>query len=215
MLRGFIDHLQALGAWLNSSIVLLRGIWYVTSLPEPRVSFFGGSRAKLDAPYAQAARQLAQRCARHNISILTGGGPGIMEAAGCSLRGYPYSFGIRVKGLSKEIIDGCYPQAFVVDNMSTRKLLLMQYSQAFVIFPGGFGTLDEAFALITLVVTGLLPAKPIIFFDSSYWQPIIQWIHSQAIPAGLIEEYELEAFTVTDSVEEAFALLHAACKEEK
>lgn len=202
--------------WVSSNVTLLWGIWQVQKLKEPRVTFFGGSRAKLQAPYAKSARALARLCAEHGITILTGGGPGIMEAAGCSLDGYEYSLGIGVRGLIAEHEpNGCQSKMVIVENFPTRKWLLMEYSQAFVIFPGGYGTLDEAFALLTLVQTGFLPRLPIIFFDSVYWQPIISWINDKAIPAGLVVAPERELFIVTDDVQEAFATIYQSCAAKK
>lgn len=211
MIRGWSEHVRACASWIRNNISLLWGVYKVNRLPEPRVSFFGGSHAKSDSRYAQQARELALKCADARISILTGGGPGIMEAAGCSRPDYPYALGIGLRGLIEKQLTVCHKNVVITDSFAARKWLLMQYSQVFLIFPGGFGTLDEAFALLTLVQTGFLPKVTIIFFDREYWAPILNWVSTKAIPQGFILPEESSLYVVIDDVDQAFSIIKKAC----
>lgn len=212
MISGWLDHIRACCFWFRNNISFLWGVYKVTQLPQPRVSFFGGAHAKSDSKYVRQARELAMKCADAQISILTGGGPGIMEAAGCSSSDYPYALGIGLRGLIERQLTDCHQNVVITDSFAARKWLLMQYSQAFVIFPGGYGTLDEAFALLTSVQMGFLPKVTIIFFDSEYWEPILHWIENKAISQGFILPQEKSLFVVLNDVEEAFSLIKTACR---
>ena len=127
-----------------SDIQLIRGIWKITKVKGPIISIFGGSRLPIDDPYAKQAHKLAQKLVSSNINIMTGGGPGIMQAASCgAVHGKKStSIGIGVSELG-EAKNPCVKEYFEVNYFSTRKWLLTHYSIAFIVFPGGFGTLDE------------------------------------------------------------------------
>lgn len=170
---------------------LLRGVWNITRLDQPVISIFGGSRLALNDPYARMAYELGVRLVARNISVLTGGGPGIMRAANCGavievgqrLR----SMGVGVKGITgdEELINRCAQEVVITDYLAVRKFLLTNYSQAYVLFPGGYGTMDELFEVATLMQTGLMEVRPIILVSRVYWKSVLTWI-DEASAAGNI-----------------------------
>jgi hypothetical protein len=191
---------------------LIHGVWHIARLPKPIVTIFGGARLPQSSPYAAQARDLAQKLSEHNISVLTGGGPGAMEAAGCGvikskeLR----SLGIGVEGL----IEGsslCVQHYINTKYFFVRKWLLMRYSSGFVAFPGGFGTVDEIAEVATLIQTRKMPCMPIILIGKIYWQPFITWLIDSALKEGLISQDDLQLLMVTDNINHAYSLLHKHC----
>jgi len=193
---------------------LLYGIWRISGFPKPIISIFGGSRLKQDDTYATWANELAQRLVDINISVVTGGGPGIMEAANCgaiySKRGKGRSIGIGVRDLS-ESRNICMQEYLVLDYFFERKWLLTQYSSAFVVFPGGFGTFDELFEVLTLTETKKLAAHPIILVGTEYWKPFVDWINHEPFRHGLVSKREIKLLVMTDDIEEVFKLVYDAC----
>lgn len=209
----FIKHtLSYIWYWLYANGVLIYGIWRMSRLPAPRVTFFGSARFGADNQFYKAAGELALKCAAAHISIITGGGSGIMEAGACSITNTQQVLGIALEGLELfEERPHCIRERIVLPVLSARKWLLMHYSQAFVIFPGGIGTLDEVSELLTLLYLKKMPHVPVIFFGSDYWKLIFDWIDTVAIPAGAISAEQRALFVVSDSVDECFNLLHQSC----
>jgi hypothetical protein len=196
--------------FLRVSWQVCRGAWHVGRLPEPRVTIFGGSRIDLSHPYALQAMELAQKLVDSNISVLTGGGPGIMQAANCGAinnhsRGVR-SMGIGVQGLGDQEINKCVQDLVVVKYFFARKWLLTQYSQGFAIFPGGLGTLDELAEIATLVQTGFLSPYPIVLIDKEYWKYFLEWFNN-ALQKGLLKEKDKDIIFITDDIDEAYAIL--------
>lgn len=200
---------------------LLVGMWQLSRLAQPAITIFGGSRIELDEPVAQQASQLAKKLAENGYSIITGGGPGIMEAANFGAYAYikecqmaagkdcrrPISAAIGLLHLNKEHVNPYVQTSVIMDHFFSRKWLLVRYSTAFVIFPGGFGTLDEFSEVLTLVQTGHMPVCPIILVGSDYWQPLLEWVNSRALAEGLIEQGEEKLFDVVDDMEAAFNII--------
>ncbi len=196
----------------------MRGIWKIGHLPGPVVTIFGGSRLQMKSPYAAEAHELAGLLIQHNISIITGGGPGIMEAANCGAthaetkKTTARSIGITVKGLEQEMFNMCAQEKMLVDYFFVRKWLMIQYADAFVFFPGGFGTLDEFGEAITLIQTKKIAGVPIILFGKDFWDPFVHWLRNSLLPQGLILKEDLENIKVTDDIDEAFELLKVHCQ---
>lgn len=167
----------------------------------------------LSTPYAKKAQELGQRFIDADISILTGGGPGIMEAASChiSYTGKAKSIGIGVKDL-EERPNVCATEYFELEYFFARKWLLTEFSSAFVIFPGGFGTLDEMAGVLTLIQTKKLKRVPVVLIGKEYWKPFMQWIQQEAIAHGAIRVDELEFFYVTDDLDAAFCYVQGKCE---
>ncbi len=201
---------------------LLWGMWKLTKLPQPAITFFGGTRIKHESIHTKNAADLAKKLVSHGYSIITGGGPGIMEAANYGAMEYIrecklanpkecrmlVSAGIGLLRLNVEKENPYVQDHIVMSHFFDRKWLLVRYSLGFVIFPGGFGTLDEFFEIVTLRQTHKMQQAPIILMDTDYWSPIIQWSRERALKEGLIAADDLKLFTVTDSIDEAFELLN-------
>lgn len=203
---------------IKTTFQLMYGIWKIGHLPGPVVSIFGGSRIKTKTPYAEKAYKLANLLIQHDISVITGGGPGVMEAANCGAlhafetkKTQARSIGITVKGLDEETFNICAQEKILVDYFFVRKWLLIQYSVAFAFFPGGFGTLDEFGEVVTLMATKKLAGVPIVLVGQKYWEPYMNWLREYPLKEGLILQKDLDMIQVTDDVDEALRLLKEHC----
>ena len=194
---------------------IIYGVWRVSKLPQPIISIFGSAKVTQVDKYAQEANQIAVWLGEEGISVLTGGGPGIMEAANCgaikpSRKGDVRSIGIGVRGLN-EPKNVCVEEYFELDYFFARKWLLTQYSSGFIVFPGGFGTLDELSEVLTLIQTKQMKKVPIVLVGKDYWRPFMQWITDEAYPRGLIKLEHLNLFSVTDEPYKAFCFVRGEC----
>jgi uncharacterized protein (TIGR00730 family) len=169
----------------------------------PGVTIFGSARTKPDDPDYQKAEKLAELLVRAGFSVITGGGPGIMEAAnkGASNAG-GYSVGLNIR-LPMEQEPNPYANIKLEFRyFFVRKVMLAKYSVAFVFFPGGFGTMDEMFEILTLVQTRKIRPVPIVLVDKQFWKPLINWFTKTLIPENKISPQDLEIFKVLDEPEE-------------
>jgi uncharacterized protein (TIGR00730 family) len=169
----------------------------------PGVTIFGSARTKPDDPDYQKAEKLAELLVRAGFSVITGGGPGIMEAAnkGASNAG-GYSVGLNIR-LPMEQEPNPYANIKLEFRyFFVRKVMLAKYSVAFVFFPGGFGTMDEMFEIITLVQTKKIRPVPIVLVDKQFWKPLVNWFTKTLIPENKISPQDLEIFKVLDEPEE-------------
>lgn len=202
------------GRLLYTTFQMLYGGWRITKLPQPIVSIFGSARLKPDTPYTQKAHELGKRFMENGVSVLTGGGPGIMEAAICGMKvsgpGKGKSMGIGVRGLD-EGWNVCAQDYFELQYFFARKWLLNQFSSAFIIFPGGFGTLDEFAEVLTLIQSKELKRVPVVLIGKEYWDPLVDWIQNEALRHGAVLKEELEFFYVTDDLDEAFCWALSKC----
>lgn len=212
-------YLWVSGFWgvLRVNWQVLYGMWRLTRIPCPFVTIFGGARIPKEDPYAQQAHKLAYKLVQHDISVLTGGGPGIMEAASCGAiavgkKGMSLGIGVTELGEGK---NPCVQEYFELDYFFARKWLLTRYSIAFVVFPGGFGTLDELGEILTLIHTNKLPKVPIVLIGSEYWYLFMQWLSHEALEYGTIIQSDLELFTVTDDIDYAFTIICETYKKQE
>jgi len=181
----------------------------------PAITFFGSSRLTEEDIYYKLAYRTAFRLGQLGFCIITGGGPGIMEAAN---RG-AYDAGTLSVGLNiqipKEQIPNKYQNiSLQFDYFFVRKVMLLRYSFAYIIFPGGFGTFDELFESLTLIQTGKSHKFPIILFGSDYWKPLIDYMEKVMIPYGTISKEDLELISLVDDPEEVVAKVLAEAEEE-
>lgn len=173
----------------------------------PCVTFFGSARFKEDHPYYEATRELAQRVGRVGFSIMTGGGPGLMEAANRGARDVgALSIGCNIVLPHEQEPNPYLDVSLAFERFFVRKVLLLKYSVTFVVMPGGAGTVDELFETITLIQTGKVKDFPILLYGRNYWQPMLDQIDRMA-NEGTIGRDELRFVFVADSVEEATTLL--------
>jgi uncharacterized protein (TIGR00730 family) len=175
------------------------------------VAVFGSSRAKRHSPQYQLAERISAGLAGAGYAVITGGGPGIMEAANkgaASVNGVSVGLGIELpqeQGLNEYVDIGVEFRYFFV-----RKTMFVKYSQAFVVLPGGFGTLDELFEALTLVQTGKITRFPIVLVDSSYWSGLLAWVRDSVVGQGNISPADLDLLSVADSPEEVVAIIREA-----
>jgi uncharacterized protein (TIGR00730 family) len=172
------------------------------------ITVFGSARFKEDHPYYQLARELGSALAKADFIVMTGGGPGIMEAAnrGAKEAG-GISLGCNIK-LPLEQKPNPYLDQFIeFEHFFIRKVMLIKYSSAFVVMPGGFGTLDEAFEVITLVQTGKLEEFPIIGMGGDFWDHLRQFGKQTMLQEGVIDTGDLELILRADNVEEAMHII--------
>ena len=199
-------------------IQLLYGIWRLSKLPKPIVTVFGGARLEGRDPYFKKAHLLSEKLVEHDISVVTGGGPGVMEAALCgAIHRKPTkakSIGIAVKDLG-EGRNPCVQEFFELDYFFARKWLLINYSIAFVVFPGGYGTVDELAEVLTLIQTKKLKQVPIVLIGVEYWQPFLEWLKKEVLKHNLITSEDLALFIITDDLDIAFGHIHEHCKSHK
>lgn len=213
-LKGIREQLYVIYNLFVSYLFMMRGAWHISHLQQPIVTIFGGAKLKQNHTYAYHAAQLVRLLIEKNISIITGGGPGIMQAANCAAykkNDHVKSIGISVKGLSGEERNNCADIMLVVPHMFARKWLMTRYSQVFVIFPGGFGTADEMFEILTLMQINHVKRFPIIIFGKDYWNHLIAWVET-SIQSGLIAQKDADLLFVTDDVQEASEKIIAYCQ---
>jgi uncharacterized protein (TIGR00730 family) len=177
------------------------------------VTIFGSARTPPDDPFYAAAEQLAYRLARCGFAIITGGGPGVMEAGN---RGAQRAGG-RSIGCNIELPFEQKPNPYVDTLISfryflVRRTMFIKYSSAFIIFPGGFGTLDEMFEALTLIQTGKIYHFPVVLFGRAYWSGLVEWMRGPLLAEGKIAHADLDLLTVTDDVREVARLLVATCE---
>lgn len=201
------------------TIQLMYGTWRITGLSQPTVSIFGGSRFEQTDRYTLQARALAERLVQNGISLLTGGGPGIMEAVTCgaiekNISNQVRSMGIGVRGLDPGKRP-CAQEYFELDYFFARKWLLTHYSVGFIVFPGGFGTLDELGEILTLLQTRMINPIPIVLIGKEYWKDFMSWIYNEALKHKLISEVDLSLFTVTDDLDEVFTVIYQQSYQKK
>ena len=180
----------------------------------PAVAVFGSARTKPDDPMYEKAREVAEKLCGRGYAVITGGGPGAMEAAnrGASeCGGVSVGLGIELpheQGLNEWVDLGINFRYFFV-----RKTMFVKYAQGYIVMPGGFGTLDELFEALTLSQTGKITTFPIVLFGSAYWQGLIDWLRATMLPDGKINESDLDLLLVTDSVDEAVEHFDAIASE--
>jgi uncharacterized protein (TIGR00730 family) len=188
----------------------VEGFGLLAELPRA-VSVFGSARTPREHPHYAAGVEIGAALARAGYAVITGGGPGAMEAAN---RGASEAGGLSV-GLGIELPFEQELNEWVDVGISfryffVRKTMFVKYAQAFVILPGGFGTLDELFEALTLVQTRKVTRFPVILYGAEYWSGLVDWIRATMIPQGTISEGDLDLFTVTDDIDVAIAEIQAA-----
>jgi uncharacterized protein (TIGR00730 family) len=188
----------------------VEGFGLLAELPRA-VSVFGSARTKRDAPEYALARELGGALADAGWAVITGGGPGIMEAAN---RGASEAGGLSV-GLGIELPFEQHLNEWVDIGLEfryffARKTMFVKYAQAFVILPGGFGTMDELFEALTLVQTRKVNQFPVVLMGRRYWEPLVAWLRDTMLADGYLSPSDLDLFVVTDDVAEAVSRIDEA-----
>ena len=175
------------------------------------VTIFGSARTDASDPYYEKAVETGRLLAREGFPIITGGGPGIMEAANRGAQeGNGLSIGCNIELPFEQSLNTYVERAINFRYFFVRKTMFMKYAMAFVVFPGGYGTLDELFEALTLIQTGKVKLFPVVLFGPTYWSGMIEWLRDRVAGEGKIATTDLDLFQVTDSPSEAVAIISAA-----
>ena len=174
----------------------------------PAVTIFGSARVGPGNPMYELARDIARKLARSGFAIITGGGPGIMEAANRGCReGGALSVGCNIELPHEQGLNPYVDLGIEFRYFFARKTMFVKYADAFVIMPGGFGTLDELFESLTLIQTGKVRDFPVVLVGRDYWQGMIDWMRTVHLPAGAITESDLDLLKLTDHPEEVVEII--------
>jgi hypothetical protein len=175
----------------------------------PAVTIFGSARVAEDEPMYELARTIARRLAESGFAIITGGGPGIMEAANRGCReGGGLSVGCNIELPHEQGLNPYVDLGIEFRYFFARKTMFVKYADAFVILPGGFGTLDELFESLTLIQTGKVRDFPVVLVGRAYWKGLLDWMRDVQLPAGAIAKEDLELLKLTDDPDEACSIVH-------
>jgi uncharacterized protein (TIGR00730 family) len=170
----------------------------------PAVSIFGSARTRPDEPDYAAAEQLSRLLVAAGFGVITGGGPGIMEAANKgAAEGGGVSVGCNIELPFEQGMNAFVRTAVNFRYFFVRKTMFVKYAEAFIIFPGGFGTMDELFESLTLIQTGKVRDFPVILYNRAYWNGLLDWLRDTMLAEGRITARDLDLLVVTDSLEEA------------
>lgn len=204
--RYSLDDLDKGDSWRMFRILaeFVEGFDVLSKIQQPAVTIFGSARTDPSHPDYQMAEELAAALATHGYAIITGGGPGIMEAAN---RGAARNGGLSV-GINIDLPHEQKANPFINMHLDfryffVRKVMFMKYSMAFVCFPGGFGSLDELFESMTLIQTKKIQPFPIILIGSAFWQGLVEWMKEQLYASKKISDKDLLLFHIFDTVEDA------------
>ena len=178
---------------------------------EKTVSFFGSARTLPDEDDYKNAHKLAEEVSKLGYAVVTGGGPGIMEAANRgSFENKGESLGLTIKLPMEQITNKFMNRNLPFKYFFARKVALTYAAEAYVYFPGGFGTMDELFEILTLVQTNKIERVPVILFGSYFWNPLRQFLVDQLAIRGKIDQSDLDLFVITDSIDTAVDIIKAA-----
>ena len=186
----------------------LAGFQAVAQIDRPAVSIFGSARVLEGTPTYESARATARAFAEKGFAVVTGGGPGVMEAAnrGCK-EGGGLSVGFNIVLPHEQGVNEWCDIALTFDHFYARKVMFVKAAEGFVIFPGGFGTQDELWEALTLIQTGKIGNFPVVLFDSDYWDELLDWLREEMLEDGLISPEDIELLLLTDEPERAVELV--------
>jgi uncharacterized protein (TIGR00730 family) len=180
------------------------GFEAVDRIDRPAVTIFGSARLReRDATY-QHARDVARQFAEHGWAVVTGGGPGVMEAANRGAKeGGGLSVGFNIELPHEQRGNGYVDLSLTFRHFYVRKTMFVKAAEGFVVFPGGFGTADELFESLTLIQTGKVRHFPVVLFDSDYWEELLAWVRDELLADGMISPNDLDLLHVTDDPADA------------
>ena len=206
--------LENLGGDLRRSVESIahefaEGFHAVEKIRLPAVTMFGSARVRESHPAYASARETARRFAESGWSVITGGGPGVMEAANRGAReGGGQSVGFNIELPHEQSSNPYLDLSVTFRHFYARKVCFVKPAAGFVIFPGGFGTMDELFEALTLIQTDKVLDFPVVLFDSDYWEELLHFIRAELLADGMISPEDLELLHVTDDPSEAVRIVH-------
>ena len=174
----------------------------------PAISVFGSARLGEGTPSYELAREIGRRLAEEDLAVITGGGPGIMEAAnrGC-VEGSGTSVGLGIELPHEQGINQWVELGINFRYFFARKMMFVKYSLGFIVLPGGFGTMDELFEALTLVQTHKIKSFPVVLVDSKYWGGLVEWLRETMVEDGTISAEDMDLLHVVDTAEEAVQIV--------
>lgn len=172
------------------------------------VSVFGSARLRADHEYYAAARAVGEALADAGYAVITGGGPGLMEAAnrGCREAG-GLSVGCNIELPYEQKSNDYIDVSIDFQYFFARKMMFVKYAEGFIVFPGGYGTFDELFEALTLIQTGKAGRFPVVLFGSNYWDGLIDWLRGSTLDMGMIAPHDLDIFKISDDADETVAYI--------
>ncbi len=182
----------------------------------PAVTVFGSARTQPDDPLYEQARTIGRRLAEAGYAVITGGGPGTMEAAnrGCQ-EGGGLSVGCNIELPHEQALNAYVDLGVEFRYFFARKTMFVKYADGFVILPGGFGTLDELFEAITLIQTGKVSHFPVVLVGRSYWSGLLDWVRGTLLEAGAVSEIDIDLIQITDDPDEVVAIMRDYAEKEQ
>jgi len=170
---------------------------------EPAVTIYGSARLKPDDELFAKTEETARRLGELGFSIISGGGPGVMEAANKgALEAGVTSIGLNIELPEEQACNPYTTKSITFHHFFVRKVMLVKYATAFVMMPGGLGTLDELSEVLTLIQTHKIKPFPVILFDSKYWKGLLDWLHNQTLARGFVSEGDFDLLMVCDTPDE-------------
>jgi uncharacterized protein (TIGR00730 family) len=196
------------GALPENVLSIAREFWAgfaaVDKIDRPAVSIFGSARIREGSDEYEAARKVGRKFAEAGWAVITGGGPGVMEAANRGAReGGGLSIGFNIELPHEQHENPYLDIEYTFKHFYARKVCFVKPAEGFVIFPGGFGTLDELFEALTLIQTGKAQNFPVVLIDTDYWGEMLDWIKGEMLPDGMISHEDLDLLHVTDDLDQA------------
>ena len=165
----------------------------------PAVSIFGSARVAVDSPYYRQTEEIARKLSDAGFSVVSGGGPGVMEAANRgAFHGRGLSVGLNIQLPMEQAANAYQDISQTFRHFFARKYMFVRIATAYVVMPGGFGTLDELMEALTLIQTGKSPRIPLILVGSDYWQGMLDWFRAQLVTSGMINPEDMDLITVID-----------------
>ena len=179
-------------------------------MPEvyPAVTIFGSSRSKPNSQWYKTTVKTARLLVENGFNVISGGGPGLMEAANRgAVEAGGKSVGLHIELPSEQLANSYANLRLNFHYFFVRKVMFVKYAVAYIIMPGGFGTLDELFEALTLIQTKRIRSFPVILMDPSFWEGLLDWLKKRLVKQGTISKSDLDIFRVVDSPEEAVAII--------
>jgi len=205
MPRGYeINDLAKEESWRMFRIIgeLVEGFDELSGI-EPAVTIYGSARLRVDDELYKQTEEIANRLGQMGFSIITGGGPGVMEAANKgALKAGVTSVGLNIDLPEEQVCNAYTTKSITFNHFFARKVMLVKYATAFVIMPGGLGTLDELTEILILIQTHKIKPFPVVLFDSKYWKGFLSWLRSSVLTRGFISEEDFSLLRVCDSPDE-------------
>jgi hypothetical protein len=202
------DHFDPVGAVERITEEFRAGFAEIAKIEGPAVTIFGSARIREGNPSYDATRAIGRRFAERGWAVITGGGPGLMEAANRGAKeGGGLSVGFNIELPHEQSANPYLDISYTFEHFYARKVCFVKPAEGFVIMPGGFGTLDELFEALTLIQTGKVSHFPVVLYDSASWEKLLDWVREEPLADGLISDGDVDLLSVTDDIEEAVEIV--------